>query len=65
MRSLAVFAMPAMAVLVHEGCRAGGVSAPTNLIVFFITLPAGFAMFVISLVKLLRRPAGGASAASR
>ena len=64
-RILAVLLMPALASAVHEGCRMTGLSAPTNLVVFAITLPAGFAGFLISLWMIFQRPPAGASSARR
>ena len=64
-RILAVLLMPALASAVHEGCRMTGLSAPTNLVVFAITLPAGFAGFLLSLWMIFQRPPAGASSARR
>lgn len=64
-RSLAVLLMPAVASLIHEGCRAAGISAETNLVVFFITVPLGFAMFVLSLRNLFRQRPAPSSAVAR
>jgi hypothetical protein len=60
-RTAAIFLMPAIACAIHEGCRIAELSAQTNLLVFAVTLPAGAIAFVVSAVKVLRRPRGGAS----
>jgi len=39
-RALPIFLIPALASLIHEGCRIAGLTAPTNIVVFAITLPA-------------------------
>ena len=64
-RALAVFLMPALASAIHEGCRIGGLSAPTNIVVFAVTLPAGFAGFLFSLWAVFRRRPDDASFAAR
>lgn len=64
-RILAVFLMPALASAIHEGCRMTGLSAPTNLVVFAITLPMGAAGFLLSLWMIFRRPPADASSARR
>jgi hypothetical protein len=64
-RGLAVFLMPALSSVVHEGSRMSGVSAPTNIVVFAITLPAGVAVFLFSLWKIFQRPLASASSALR
>ena len=64
-RALPVFLMPALASLIHEGCRIAGLTAPTNIVVFAITLPAGFAGFLVSLWMVFRHRAQGASSGIR
>ena len=64
-RTIAIFLMPALACAIHEGCRIAELSAQTNLLVFAVTLPAGAVGFVVSVVKVFRRPPGAASFAIR
>jgi hypothetical protein len=64
-RALPIFLIPALASLIHEGCRIAGLTAPTNIVVFAITLPAGFGGFVFSLWRVFRRRAEQASSGIR
>lgn len=61
-RSLTLLLIPVLATLIHEGCRATGLSAPTNLLGFFITLPLGFWCFYASLRGQFRLRRAAASA---
>jgi hypothetical protein len=59
--TLPVLLMPAVASAIHEGCRMSGLYAPTNILVFAITLPLGVAGFVFSLWRIFKRPLADAS----
>jgi hypothetical protein len=62
LRALALLTMPFVASLIHEGCRFAGLSAPTNLVVYAITLPGGFIGFFISLWMVFRQRRGASFA---
>ncbi len=53
-RYLGLLAMPLVAALVYAAAYALGVRWPTNILLYLITTPAGFILFIISLVKVWR-----------
>ncbi|MCC6731055.1 MAG: hypothetical protein IT208_17150 [Chthonomonadales bacterium] len=64
LRLLALAAMPAAAIAVYGAGRAAGLAPPTNVAVYLVTTPLGFACFAWALLVCMRgragRPAAGA-----
>jgi hypothetical protein len=57
-RYLGLLAMPLVAALVYAPAYALGVHWPANILLYVITTPAGFILFIISLLKVWRMKTG-------